>query len=123
MNKYKAKFVEVHNLSDIVRELESIRCDSKSIDIMAPKGIFRIIKMDDIKPRDAIIIKQDMLSIGGEVAIPRDVFDMGKEEKVSILIMGTLKQLKELTGKLRRHYKSVHDVGNEIELLIRKEFR
>ena len=116
-----ARFVDAKNIRDITKELKSIECDEKSIDIMAPKGVFRIIKIEDVKARDAIIIKQDMLSIGGEVAIPRNVFDLENSKNVSILIMGTLKHLKELTLKLDRHYKSIREISNMIKELIKRE--
>ena len=80
---------------------------------MAPKAVFRIIKLDDVLPQDAIIIKQDMLSIGGEVAIPRDVFEL-RDKSCSILIMGTVRQLYELAGKLDRHYMRIRRISSEI---------
>jgi dihydropteroate synthase len=68
--------------------------------------------------QDAIIIKQDMLSLGGEVAVPMNTFEL-HDETGNILIMGTLKQLNELIGKLVRHYPRLKNIANELALLLR----
>lgn len=111
--EHNPRFVDIRNLQDAKREIESIGCAPESVDIMAPKAVFRIIKLDDVLPQDAIIIKQDMLSIGGEVAIPRDVFEL-RDKSCSILIMGTVRQLYELAGKLDRHYMRIRRISSEI---------
>ena len=85
---------------------------------MAPKAILKVIKIEKIKLQDAIIIKQDMLSIGGEVAIPKDAFEL-KERTADILIFGTLKQLFELVKKLNRHYQRINRVSKELESLLK----
>ena len=58
-----------------------------------------------------------MLSIGGEVAIPKDAFEL-KEKSSDILIMGTLKQLNELIAKLNRHYPRIKAVSKELSLIL-----
>ena len=58
-----------------------------------------------------------MLSIGGEVAIPKDAFKL-KEESADILIMGTIKQFNELIKKLNRHYPRVKSISKELSLLL-----
>ncbi|HEB37814.1 MAG TPA: hypothetical protein ENI14_04050 [Thermoplasmatales archaeon] len=68
------KKVEISDIEQARRFIRDIDCDQNSIDIMAPKTVFRTLAIENVHPVDAIIIKQDMLSIGGEVAIPRDVF-------------------------------------------------
>ena len=99
MSNHNPRFVAVESLTDAKKEIRKIGSDPKSIDIMAPKAISKVIKLENVILQDTIIIKQDMLSIGGEVAIPGDAFEL-KEKSASILIMGTIKQLHELTKKL-----------------------
>ncbi len=111
--KEKIEEVYVKNLAEARELIASIGCDEKSIDIMAPKAIFKILLIRDVNPIDAIIIKQDMLSIGGEVAIPRDVF--WRKEKCEILIMGTLRHLSTLVEKLRRHHTSIRKIAELID--------
>jgi len=117
MNNYNTRFISINNLRDAKNEISKIGSDPKSISIMAPKAILKVIKMENIVLQDAIIIKQDMLSIGGEVAIPKHAFDLEKQ-KADILIMGTIKQLKDLIEKLNRHYLRVKQISNELSTLI-----
>ena len=68
--------------------------------------------------QDAIIIKQDMLSIGGEVAVPKNTFEL-HEKTGDILIIGTLKQLNELVEKLNRHYPRLKNIAKELVILLK----
>ena len=117
MSDHNSKFIDILSLEDAKNEIRRIGSDPKSIEIMTPKAICKVIKFEKVVLQDAIIIKQDMLSIGGEVAIPKDAFEL-KEERANILIMGTIKQLYELVEKLNRHYTRIKLIANELfELL------
>lgn len=105
--------VKVENIDDAKKEIKKIGSDPYSLDIMAPKMILRIIKLKNIVLQDAIIIKQDMLSVGGEVAVPRNTFEL-KEEKADILIIGTIKQLRDLVEKLNRHYPRLKKISESL---------
>ena len=117
MSKHNPTIVNIQTLNEARTQIQKIGCDPKSIEIMAPKALFKLIKMKNIVLQDAIIIKQDMLSIGGEVAIPKDAFEL-KEKSSDILIMGTLKQLHELVGKLNRHYPRINAISKELFLIL-----
>ena len=119
MTSHHPQFISIENLSDARKEIQKIGSDPKSIDIMAPKAVFRVIKLEHVVLQDAIIIKQDMLSLGGEVAIPRDAFEL-KKNPSSILMMGTITQLRELVDKLQRHYPRIQALAAELALLLEK---
>jgi dihydropteroate synthase len=110
--------IDVKSLHDAKEAILEIGSDRSSIDIMAPKAISKVIKLNNVVLQDAIIIKQDMLSIGGEVAVPKNTFDL-HEETGNILIIGTLKQLNELVVKLNRHYSRLKDIARELEILLK----
>jgi len=86
---------------------------------MAPKAVFKVIKLEQVVMQDAIIIKQDMLSLGGEVAISQDAFEL-KKNPADILVMGTVTQLQELIGKLQRHYPRLQAIAVELAFLLKK---
>ena len=112
-------FVEIRSLEDARNEIQKIGSDPKSIDIMAPKALLKVIRLEDVVVQDAIIVKQDMLSVGGEVAIPKEVFEL-KEKRAVILVMGTVTQLRELSSKLTRHYPRIQAIGKEISVLLQE---
>ncbi|MFW6121170.1 MAG: hypothetical protein ACOC80_09775 [Petrotogales bacterium] len=117
MNNHNSKFIDIISLKDAKKEIQKIGSDPKSIEIMAPKAISKAIKVENVLLQDAIIIKQDMLSIGGEVAIPKDAFEL-KEKHADILVMGTIKQLRDLIEKLNRHYPRIKNIAKELSDLL-----
>ena len=111
--------IPIQTLNDAIVEIKKIGSDPKTIEIMAPKALFKTLKLKNIETQDAIIIKQDMLSIGGEVALPKDAFTL-QQKTVDILIMGTLTQLRELTKKLNRHYPRIQRISKDLSTICKK---
>jgi len=121
MAPHNLRFISIDSLNAAKKEIQNIGSDPNSIDIMAPKAIFKVIKLEQVSLQDAIIIKQDMLSLGGEVAIPRDAFEL-KKNPADILVMGTVTQLRELVGKLQRHYPRIQAIAAELAVLLEEIF-
>ena len=118
MSEYNPKYINIKTLKDAKTEIQKIGSDPNSIDIMAPKAISKIIKFENVLLQDAVIIKQDMLSIGGEVAVPKNTFEL-YEKNGDILVIGTLKQLNELVEKLSRHYQRLKNIAKELSVLLK----
>ena len=118
MTDHNPEFIEINNLDAAKEEIKDIGSDKYSISIMAPKAITKVIKLKNVTLQDAIIIKQDMLSIGGEVAVPRNTFEL-KDEKADILVIGNLSQHKILIEKLKRHYPRIKKIATELELILK----
>ena len=118
MPEYNPKIIDIKTLVDAKNEIKKIGSDPASIQIMAPKAISKVIKLENVTLQDAIIIKQDMLSIGGEVAVPKDTFEL-HNEKGNILVIGTIKQLNDLVGKLKRHYNRIKTIADELEIVLK----
>jgi dihydropteroate synthase len=62
-------------------------------------------------------MKQDMLSIGGEVAISRDAIK-NKNGNTDALLMGTESQFKQFAKKLDRHHHGLRKIVREISSLL-----
>jgi dihydropteroate synthase len=119
VTNHNPHIVDVRTLNDARKEIQKIQSDPNSIKIMAPKAISRVIKLENVILQDAIIIKQDMLSIGGEVAVPKHTFEL-HDKTGDILIMGTVKQLNELVKKLNRHYSRLKSIAKELEIILKE---
>jgi dihydropteroate synthase len=113
VTNYNPYIVDVKTLEDAKREIQKIGSDPQSIGIMAPKAVSKVVKLENVVLQDAIIIKQDMLSIGGEVAVPKHTFELHNKTG-NILIIGTIKQLYDLIGKLNRHYPRLKNIAKEL---------
>ncbi len=77
-----------------------IGVDPAGIRIMAPKHFHYNLKVEGLTPAQANIIKQDMLSIGGEAAVARGVASCAVQSTDAI-VSGTIKQFNILLEKLR----------------------
>lgn len=119
MVSHNPKFISIDSLATAKKEIKKIASDPKSFDIMAPKAVFKVIKLEQVVLQDAIIMKQDMLSLGGEVAIPSDAFEL-KKKPADILVMGTVTQLREFVEKLNRHYPRIQRIAIELANLLDK---
>ena len=111
-------FVDIKTIKEAKNQIKNIGSDPESIEIMAPKAIMKIIRVDNVVLQDAIIIKQDMLSLGGEVAVPKNTFKL-HDKTGDILIIGNLRQIKDLVGKLNRHYSRLRKISEQISFLIK----
>jgi dihydropteroate synthase len=76
-----------------------MKVDPYGIRIMAPKAESFLIKLAGISSITANILKQEMLSCGGDAALPRDVVT-GKARKTDCVLIATLAQLTRLKEKL-----------------------
>ncbi|MFH1825673.1 MAG: dihydropteroate synthase [bacterium] len=111
------RIIELENLAQAERELLSIGCDKQGVGLMSPKAVSRVIKLKNIKPVAANIIKQEMLSYGGEAATAYGSVNQSVEV-TDLLIFGTLKQLRQLISKLSQHQFGLPGIGQEIERML-----
>ncbi|UCG37887.1 MAG: dihydropteroate synthase, partial [bacterium] len=85
--------------SVIVEEMRRMGVDPAGVDIMGEKGRHLLIRLDDVDLRAALILKQDMLSLGGEAALRREAASL-KVSSTPVLLMGTALQVRRLAEKL-----------------------
>ena len=81
------------------KTLLNIGVDPHSVDILLAKTVQRFLLLTGVRPYMANILKQTMLSIGGDVAVHRDVIS-GKIERSNCLIIGDLRHYRRLLEKL-----------------------
>ena len=98
---------------DIASEMERIGVFPEGIRIMEKKGVFRVILLEKVSLRQAIIIKQEMLSKGGDAAVNAGVasLDGGPTD---ILLMGTVSQLCRASEGLMRQPFGLPQIAEEI---------
>ncbi|MDI6731560.1 MAG: dihydropteroate synthase [Candidatus Margulisbacteria bacterium] len=111
------RVILISNLEDAKRELTSIGVEPIAVEIMAPKAVFRAVKVKDIKAVAANIIKQEMLAIGGEAAAAYGALNQSIE-KTDVLILGTLKHFRLFTAKLKQHQFGLPQIAGEIETIL-----
>ena len=95
-------------------EMERMDVHKAGVSIMLPKAQFRAIKIKNVPVTKANIIKQDMLSFGGEAATAKGAINHSIKF-TDILIFGTIHQIKNLIFKLKRQYFGLKDLAARIE--------
>lgn len=108
------RVIEIENIAAASLDLRSIGSDKVGVEIMAPKAVSRALKLRGIRPPAANIIKQEMLSFGGEAATTYGSINYSVDT-TEMLIFGTQKQLRELTDKLKIHQFGLPELAKEIE--------
>ena len=93
------RVTRVSTVAGAARLISATGADPCSVAAMASKAVARAVYIEAIDNRAANIIKQEMLSLGGEAAVSRDV-SIFKKSVSGVAVFGTLRQLGLLTGKL-----------------------
>jgi len=81
---------------------------------MAPKGVHRLVRLDGVSPVVANILKQEMLSLGGEAALPANIYELQGPAGAAIL-MGTVKHYRALCRRLRKQGSVFATLAAQIE--------
>ena len=115
--RFNPRLLDVADMDGAYARLDELDPSEQGREIMAPKMIHRVIRVDNVDTRAANILKQNMLSIGGEVSLPREVFDYG-EKQVSAVISGSLKHYRLLISKLKRQPFGLKTLAQELDRLL-----
>ena len=113
---YNPKFIKEKDAEKVMKE---IGVEKAGIICMLPKTRFRLIKLHNVRNAIANILKQEMLSIGGDCAVNKGCVNC-TVEKSDVLLMGTLKQYKRLVEKMKKQVSESKQIAKEIEKIINK---
>jgi len=108
----------IGNLEEARREIGSIGAGREGVQIMAPKAVYRAIRVESVDTKAANILKQEILAVGGECAVSWNSI-AAKEKKTDVLLMGTLEQYGRLISKLERQPFGLKGIANGIQEVIK----
>ncbi len=84
--------------TDIKKYLKNLGVDGGGVNILASKAKVHLIAIKDLHVGAANILKQDALSIGADLAVPRGTV-IAKSPKVDCLLIASTKELETLSRK------------------------
>ena len=84
---------------DLEKELSSVGFDKSYIKKARGKFVYKNIKIFDLTPAQANILKQTALSVGADCATHRETIT-AKVEKTDCILGGSLSQIEKIAGKL-----------------------
>ncbi|MBM3307902.1 MAG: dihydropteroate synthase [Candidatus Eisenbacteria bacterium] len=98
---------------DAAREMRKIGVSEAGVRAMAPKAQTVVLKVAGASVPVAHILKQQMLSIGGDAAVACGVLTH-EVESTDVLLMGTVAQLESLAQKLSYQQFGLPELGERI---------
>ena len=111
------RVVDIYKLSQAKKLMQDIWVDRWGIQIMAPKSLSYLIRIKDLSNISANILKQEMLSLGGDVAVSKDALT-GKTKKTDCLLMGNLTQFNRLNSKLKNQPFGLNGLSQDLSLTL-----
>jgi len=112
------KIIRINNLEEAVAIFQKIGVDPYGIEAMAPKALNVNILLKDKSCKVANIIKQEMLSIGGDAAVARGSVACSIDS-TDVLIMGTLKQISALIKKIDKQPFGLSLIADDISAILK----
>lgn len=115
---HTARLVQILSLEEARHEIERLGADPAGVKIMAPKAVHRPIKLRNVPIPAAQILKEEMLSAGGEAARTKGAVNYSVPE-TDVLLLGTVRQYRRLINKLRAQPFKLRALAAELSDLLR----
>ena len=111
---YRVRLLSLPSRDDVEREMRRIGCEETGVQIMAPKGEFYALRLENVRGKAASLLKQMMLSAGGDACVARGVaaFD---DTPAPVLLVGDRRHYRRLYPRLRMEPFGLAQIADEIE--------
>lgn len=109
---------KLSNRIDLHQELRTLGVDSGGVSILEDKGTSHLIRIRDLHVGAANILKQDALSIGADLAVPRGTVT-ASVPYVDVLLIATERQLQQLAKKEKAQPFGLKQLSEELESFCR----
>lgn len=117
--KNRVRLLNLRSVSEASDILKEIGVDPYGIASMAPKTLHLNVFVEGLPPKVANIIKQEMLSLGGDAAVSRGCVDCSVR-KTDVLIMGTFKQILRFADKMSLQPFGLKGVSEDLRELLER---
>ena len=107
------RILQISDSKELSRIMQDINVDPYGIQIMAPKGMSYTIRINSLPCIAANILKQEMLSLGADVAVAKNALT-GKIKNTDCLLMGNLSQFQRLNTKLNQQPFGLNRLAEDI---------
>lgn len=111
--RYEVSVLDIKTPEDAALVMRKLGTTGTGSRVMEDKSVHMVLKIKNLTTTEALIMKQEMLSRGGDVALTRDA--VSHETKMTdVLVMGTLLQLERLARKLDQQARSLPQIAEMI---------
>ena len=105
--------LHITNANEAIQQMKKVGVDPTGVKLMEGKTLHFNLKVEGIEPRTANLLKQEMLSLGGDVAVDGRGLDCSANQ-TDALLMGTQKHFEKLILKLEQ-YPDLQPLGQSIK--------
>ena len=105
--------LHITSANEAIRQMKEMGVDPTGVKLMEGKTLHFNLKVEGIEPRTANLLKQEMLSLGGDVAVDGRGLDCSAKQ-TDALLMGTQKHFEKLIPKLEQ-YPNLEALGRSIK--------
>ena len=109
---------KLSNEIDIKKYLQELGVDSGGVSILASKAKTHIIYIKEMHVGAANILKQDALSVGADLAVPRGTV-VAKTPKVNCILIATTKELEVLAKKELAQPFGLKELAQELKKILK----
>jgi dihydropteroate synthase len=99
VSRFNLRILEWSTQDEARTAMAEIGAMREGIELMAPKALVRPVKLEGVGSAAAMILKQEMLSLGGDAVLSGDIYFSHRE--ADLLLVGTLRHYRRLLPKLR----------------------
>ena len=109
----RVRFLQLVKLGEAIHEMRRIGVDPIGIESMREKIFHLNLKIEGINCRLANLLKQEMVLLGGDVAMDKRIMDCSVAAS-DLILMGTQNQIKALTDRLEDRLNGLQGVAVRI---------
>lgn len=118
MKDFNIRWIKLDNAEEARKAITQIGSDPVGVGLMARKSLARAIKVENVPLPVAHILKQEMLSVGGDAAVHRNVI-VSKIEATDVLLLGTISQFNRLSQKVLSQPFGLKEFGHQLKTVLK----
>ena len=117
-HRFAARVLDGDDLAEIAREIERTESDPEGVGIMTRKGRIYPVRLSGVSLKASPLLKQELLSVGGEAAHARGIADHSVAAS-GVLLLATWGQYRRLFPKLKRQPFGLSELADEVDRALR----
>jgi dihydropteroate synthase len=114
---FSPKIVSFDSTSEAEKAFRKAGCSDAGARLMAPKAVFRVIKLTGVRNAVANILKQEALAVGADAAVNKGCVNCMVKES-NVFLMGSVKQLRFIAGKMKAQVSECPALGEALEQVL-----
>ncbi len=116
----RVKKKALQNLRDAEAAVDTVGVYNDVKEMMAEKTLFQVLEIEEVSSPAANILKQVAISRGSDAIVNRNVIT-GDVEKSTVLLPGTIRELKLISEELKKQPFGLPEIGEKILQILNYE--